>query len=144
MGLYSIIGGEKLEKLGYSLIKMLILLKIYTKTPNTRDFHHKNSKLERFHADYTKNLGYSMRFLRKIGKFSLFGIKLAIDLTISVENSKKSDFLLETGTNFRTLFLQISACGYILAQLLKQLFFPHKQRWKYFTSHFLQKHPQSL
>ena len=79
MGLYSIIGGEKSKKLGYSLIKTLILLKFYTKTPNT--------------------------------------------LTIWVENSEKSDFSLETGTNFRTLFLQISACGYILVQLLRQLFF---------------------
>ena len=69
---------------------MLILLKIYTKTPNTRDFHHNNSQLERFQAEYTKNSGYSMRFFRKIGKFSLFGIKLAIDLTIWVENSEKN------------------------------------------------------
>ena len=36
-----------------------------------------------------------MRFFRKIGKFALFGIKLAIDLTFWVENSKKSDFSLK-------------------------------------------------
>ena len=48
MGLKSIIGGEKSENLGYSLIKMLISLKIYTNTPNTWDFRHKNSQLEHF------------------------------------------------------------------------------------------------
>ena len=136
---------RKVRKIGIFQIKMLILLKTYTKTPNTRDFRHKNSQLERFHAEYTENSGYSMRFLPKIGKFTLFGIKLAIDLTIWVENSEKSDFSLKTGTNFRTLFLQISTCGYVLAQLLQQLFFPHKQRWKYFTSHFCcKKNPSTI
>ena len=76
--LYSIIGGEKSEKLGYSLIKTLILLNIYMKTPNTQDFRHKNSQLERFHAEYTENSGYSMRLFQKIGKFTLFSIKLTI------------------------------------------------------------------
>ena len=37
------------------------------------------------------------------------------------------------------LFLQIITCGYILAKLLKQLSFPHKQRWKSFTSYFSAK-----
>ena len=78
MGPYSIIGGEKSEKLGYSQIKMLILLNIYMKTPNTWEFRHKNPHLERFYAEYTKNLGYSMRFFRKIGKFVLFSLKLTI------------------------------------------------------------------
>ena len=65
------------------------------KTPNIRDFHHKNSQFEHFHAEYSENSGYSMRFFRKIGKFTLFGIKLTINLTIWVENSKKSDFLVK-------------------------------------------------
>ena len=37
------------------------------------------------------------------------------------------------------LFLQIITCGYILAKLLKKLSFPHKQRWKFFTSYFSAK-----
>ena len=74
---------------------MLILLKIYMKTPNTRDFPTNNSKLEPFHAEYTENSGYLMRFFQKIGKFALFGIKLAIKLTIWVENSEKLDFSLK-------------------------------------------------
>ena len=65
------------------------------KTPNTRDFHNKNSQFERFHAEYTKNLGYSMRFFQKIGKFALFGIKLTINITIWVENSEKLDFSIK-------------------------------------------------
>ena len=71
---------------------MPISLKIYTKTPNTRDFCHKNSQFERFHAEYTEKSGHSMKLFQKIGKFALFCIKLTINLTIWVENSKKLDF----------------------------------------------------
>ena len=62
------------------------------KTPNTWDFHHKNSQFERFQAEYTENSGHSMRFFRKIGKFALFSIELTPNLTIWVENSEKLDF----------------------------------------------------
>ena len=62
------------------------------KTPNTQDFHHKNSQFERFQAEYTKNSVHLMRFFRKIRKFALFSIELTINLTIWVENSEKSDF----------------------------------------------------
>ena len=55
------------EKLGYSLTKMLILLEINMKTPNTQDFHQKNhtvraflcgihQKLGTFHEIFLKNL----------------------------------------------------------------------------------------
>ena len=36
------IGGEKSEKSGYSLYKMLILLKVHTNNPNNWDFRSKN------------------------------------------------------------------------------------------------------
>ena len=68
-----------------------------------------------------------MRFFRKIEKLTLFGIKLTINLTIWVENSKKSDFSLKPVRIFHTLLLQIISCGYILAQLLKQLFSTQNQ-----------------
>ena len=71
---------------------MPISLKIYTKTPNTQDFHHKNSQFKRFQAEYTENLGHLMRFFQKIRKIALFYVKLTINLTIWVENSEKSDF----------------------------------------------------
>ena len=74
---------------------MLISLKIYTKTPNTQDFCNKIHKFERFHAEYTENLGYSIGFFQKIGKFALTSIKLNTYLTISVENSEKSEFSLK-------------------------------------------------
>ena len=109
---------------------MLILLKIYTKTPNNRDFHHKNSQLQRFHAEYTKNSGYSMRFFKKIGKFALFSIKLNIKSNNLGRKLRKIGFFAKISTNFRKLFLQIIACGYILAQLLKQSFFHTKSRWE--------------
>ena len=75
--------------------KMLISLKIATKTPNVWDFRHNNSQFERFHVEYTENSGYSMRFFQKIGKFTLIGIKLTTYLTNWVENSKKLEFSLK-------------------------------------------------
>ena len=62
-------------------------------------------------------------------KLELFSIKLTINLTIWVENSEKLDFLGKQ-VQISTLFLQIITCGYILAQLLKQLFFPPNQGGK--------------
>ena len=47
---------------------MLISLEIYTKTPNTQDFHHKNLQFEHFYAEYTENSEHSMRFFQKLGK----------------------------------------------------------------------------
>ena len=67
---------RKVRKSGYSLIKTLISLKIYTKTPNTRDFRHKSSQSKRFYAEYTENSGYSMRFFQKIGKIAVIGVIL--------------------------------------------------------------------
>ena len=69
---------RKSEKSGYLLIKMVILLKIYTKTLNSQDFCHKNSQSQRFYAEYTENSGYSMRFFQKIGKFTVSSTKLTI------------------------------------------------------------------
>ena len=102
---------------------MLISLKIHTKTLNTRDFCHKNSQFERFQAEYTKNLGHSMRFFRKIRKFALFSIELTPKFNNLGRKLRKIRFFSKTSTNFHTLFLQIITCGYILAQKLKQLFY---------------------
>ena len=74
---------------------MLISLKIYTKTPNTRDFRNKIHKSKRFHAEYTKNSGYLIGFFQKIKKFALISIKLNTYLTNWVENSEKSEFSLK-------------------------------------------------
>ena len=106
-GVIICIGGEKSEKSGYSQIKTPISLKIYTKTLNTWDFHHKNSQFEGFHAEYTEKSGHSMRFFRKIGKLALFSIKLTINQTIWVENSEKSDLSGKQAQIFHPLFLQI-------------------------------------
>ena len=74
---------------------MLIPIKITTKTPNIRDFRNNYSKFERFHAEYTENSGYSMRFFRKIGKIAVISIILIKKPNNWVENSEKSDFSLE-------------------------------------------------
>ena len=127
---------EKTEKSGYLLTKTFILLKIYTKTPNTWDFHQNNSKLECFHAEYTKKLRIFDEIFPKNWENCITWYKISHRSNNLGRKLRKIGFFAKTGTNFRTLFLQISTCGYILAQLLKQLFFHTKQRWKYFTSHF--------
>ena len=80
---------------------MLISLKIYTKTLNTWDFRNKNSQSERFHAEYTKNLGYSIRFFQKIGKFALISIKLNIKPNNLGRKLRKVRFFAKISTNFR-------------------------------------------
>ena len=42
------------------------------------------------------------------------------------------------------IFLQIIACGYISAQLLKQSFLHAKSGWKYLKIQILQKYPQVI
>ena len=81
--------------MGYSRIKTLISLKIYMKTPNTRDFHHKNSQSECFYAEYTENLGYSMRLFRKIGNIAFISIKLTIKPNNLGRKLRKLDFSLK-------------------------------------------------
>ena len=72
---------------------MLIALENNTKTPSTWDFGQKIILLELLYAEYTENFGTcSMRFFRKIGKIAIFSIELTLNLTVWVENSKKSDF----------------------------------------------------
>ena len=66
-----------------------------------------------------------MRFFRKIGKFTVFGIKLTIKSNNLGRKIRKIGFFAKISMNFRKLFLQIIACGYILAQLLKN-HFPRK------------------
>ena len=67
-----------------------------------------------------------MRFFRKIGKFALFSLKLTIKSNDLGRKLRKIGYFAKVNTNFRKLFLQIIACGYILAQLLKTTIFPHK------------------
>ena len=71
---------------------MLLTLENHTKTPNNREFLPKIIQFERFDVEYTENSRHSMRFSRKIGEIAIFGIKLIPNLTIRVENSKKSEF----------------------------------------------------
>ena len=86
-----------------------------------------------------------MRFFRKIGKFALFSIKLTIKSNNLGRKLQKIGFFAKISTNFRKLFLQIITCGYILVQLLKQLFFSTQTEVEIFhKSFFLQNHPQLL
>ena len=79
---------------------MLISLKIYTKTPNTRDFHHKNPKSKCFYAEYTENLEYSMRFFLKIGKIAVISITLIKKPNNLGRKLQKIGFFAITSTNF--------------------------------------------
>ena len=143
MELYSIIGGEKSEKSGYSLIKMLILLNIYTKTPNTLDFRHKNPHLQRFHAEYTKNLGYSMRFFQKIGKFTVFSIKLIIKSNNLGRKIRKIRFFAQNKYEFSQIISTNNCMWIYISTTAKTIIFHAKSRWKYLKIQILQKIPTS-
>ena len=84
---------------------MLILLKIYMKTPNTRDFHHKSLNYSIFYAEYTKNLGYSMRFFRKIGKITVISVLLIKKPNNLGRKLRKNGFFAITSKNFRKYYL---------------------------------------
>ena len=131
--------------MGYSLIKMLISLKIYTKTMNTRDFPNKTPTIRAFSCRIHQKLGIFDEIFPKNREIRIIWYKINHKSNNLGRKLRKIGFFSKTGTNFHTLFLQIITCGYILAQLLKQLFFHTKSRWKYFTNQILQKrHPQLL
>ena len=123
---------------------MLILLNIYTKNQILGIFAIKNSHLEHFYAEYTKNSGYLMRFFRKIGKFALFSLKLTIKSNDLGRKLRKIGFFAKVNTNFHKLFLQIIACGYILAQLLKTTVSPHKIKVRKSQNSNTTKYPQVI
>ena len=54
-GVISITGGESL-KFGIFANQNAYFTKNLYEDPEYLDFHHKNSQLERFHAEYTENL----------------------------------------------------------------------------------------
>ena len=87
-----------------------------------------------------------MRFFQKIGKIAVISVILIKKPNYLGKKIQKIGFFAKTSTNFsQILFLQIITCGYILAKSLKQLSFPHKQRWKSFTSYFFfQNHPHII
>ena len=60
-------------------------LQIHTKNPKNRYLHHKITQFKHFQAEYTKNLGHSMRVFQKIGKFAIFSRQLISNLTNWVE-----------------------------------------------------------
>ena len=85
---------------------MLILLKVHTNTPNTRDFRHKSSQSKRFYAEYTEKSGYSMVFFRKIGKITVFHTKLTTSISLVGRKIRKIGFYDKTGTIFKSFPLQ--------------------------------------
>ena len=135
---------RKVRKSGYSLTKMLISLKIYTKTPNTRDFCHKNSQLKHFSSRIHRILGIFHEIFPKNREIRIIWYKITHKSNNLGRKLQKIRFFAKTGTNFHTLLLQIITCGYILAKLLKQLFFHTNPRWKYPTNQILQKYPQII
>ena len=86
---------------------MFIPLESNTKNPEYSGFSPKIIQLEQFYTEYTKNLGYSMKFFcKKSGKSAIFSIKLTSILTNWVENSEKSEFSAKLVRIFKYLLLQ--------------------------------------
>ena len=76
-------------------------LKIHTKIPNTRDFRYKNSQSKRFYAEYTENLGYSMKFFQKIRKIAVISVILIKKSDNLGRKLRKIGFFAKTNMNFR-------------------------------------------
>ena len=83
---------RKVQKIGIFGNQNTNTLQIHMKTPKNRDLHHKNTQFKHFQAEYTENLGHSMRVFRKIEKFTIFSRQITSNLTYRVEHSKQSDF----------------------------------------------------
>ena len=132
------------QKLGYSLIKMLISLKIYMKTPNTWDFHHKSSQSKCFYAEYTKNSRYSMRFFQKIGKITVISIILIKKPNKLGRNSEKSDFSLKTSTNFHKSYFYKNYMWIHISKIAKTTIFSTQREVEIFHKLFFSNHPQLL
>ena len=56
------------------------------------------------HAEYTKYSGYSMRFFRKIGKFAIIGVKLALKPNKLGRKLQKIGFFTKTSTYFHKYY----------------------------------------
>ena len=98
---------EKRPKSGYLPDKTLNLLKVHMNTPNIRDFCYKNTQWSIFQAEYTKKLGYSMIFFRKIGKITLFHTKLTSRINTTGRKIQKIGFYGKRSTNFKSFPLQL-------------------------------------
>ena len=114
------------------------------KTPNTWDFHHKNSQLEHFLSRIHQKLGIFDEIFPKNLEIHIIWYKITHKSNNLGRKLQKIGLFAETGTNFHTLLLQIITCGCILAKLLKQLFFNTKLRWRCLTNQILQKYPQII
>ena len=69
----------------------------------------KSHSLSIFQAEYTKKLGHSFGFFRKIGKFIQLAVQLTSNLTIcGGESSKKSQ---NSERIFNNIYLQIICCS---------------------------------
>ena len=98
------------------------------KTPNTWDFCHKNAKFEHFSSRIHQKLGIFDEIFMKNWEICIIWYKINHRSNNLGRKLQKIGFFAKTGTNFHTLFLQIITCGFILAQLLKQIVFPHKTK----------------
>ena len=123
---------------------MLVSLKIYTKTPNIWDFCHKNSQLERLLCKIHWKLGIFDEIFLKNREIRIIWYKINHISNNLGRKLWKIGFFTKTGTNFCTLFLQITECGYILVQIAKTIVFPHKTKVEKSHNSNLTKYPQII
>ena len=84
---------------------MLNTLSIDMKILNIRDFPQKLHSLKVLYAEYSKNLGHSVQFFQKIGKFAILCTNIHKLNNLVGENSKKSGFSMNRKQIF-TKYLQ--------------------------------------
>ena len=100
---------RKVRKSGYSLYKMLILLKVHTNNLNIRDFRFKTYSGAFLQAEYTENSGYSMVFFRKIRKITISHTKLISSIKFVGRKLRKIGFFAKTSNVFMSFALKLVA-----------------------------------
>ena len=124
--------------MGYSLIKTLVSLKIYTKTPNTWNFRHKNSQLERFLCRIHRKLGIFDEIFPKSWEIPIIWYKINHKSNNLGRKLRKIGFFTKTGTNFPHITSTTNFVWVHINTIAKNNCFPHKPRWKYPPNQILQ------
>ena len=113
-------------------------------TLNIRDFCHNNSIFERFHAEYTENSGYSMRFFPKNWEIRINWYKINHISNNLGRKLRKIGIFTKTGTNSHTLFLQNNRMWIYISTIIKTIVFPHKNKVEKSHNLNLTKYPQII
>ena len=107
---------------------MLTSLKIHTKTPNTQDFHHKNSQLEHFSCRIHQKLGIFDEIFPKNWETHIIWYKINHKSNNLGRKLRKIRFFTKTGTNFSHITSTNNFIWVHISTIAKTIVFPHKTK----------------